>query len=209
MSMMRQYLLCLSLVALCVSSCQGDRSTEPPIMPIQNMVEQTSYGPQMPNTFFSDKRAVRPPLEHTIAQGEEQLETPYYTGKEARSDSKNPVWVTNFPLKLDKNILLDGQKNFNIYCSSCHGLSGHNDGLVTKRSGGSIRPADIHSADIISRPVGKLYDAVTNGVNNWNMPGFSAQLDPLERWGIVAYVRALQLSEQGTPLQIQKGKKDK
>lgn len=201
---MRKYLLCLTLFL--VTSCQGDRSAEPPIMPIQNMVEQTSYGPQMPNEFFSDKRAMRTPSEHTVAQGEERINTPYYTGRESRSTTENPVWVTAFPIKLDKTLLLNGQKNFNIYCSSCHGLAGHNDGFATQRSGGSIRPADIHSSDIIARPVGKIYDAVTNGVNNWNMPGFYSQLDVLERWGVVAYVRALQISEQGTQKSTQKGK---
>lgn len=205
---MRKYLL--FLISVLITSCQGDRSSEPPIMPIQNMVDQTSYGPQMPNKFFDDERATRAPIANTVAQGEEYLNAPYYTGKESNSTGEGTVWITTFPLKLDKNILLSGQKNFNIYCSSCHGLAGHNDGLVTQRAGGSVRPADIHSADIIARPVGKLYDAVTNGVNNWNMPGFGAQLDVIERWGIVAYVRALQLSEQGlsTP-NTQKGKKDK
>lgn len=179
-----------------LSSCQGDKSSKPPIMPIQNMVEQTSYGPQMPNKFFADKRATRAPLPNTVAQGEERTDTRYYQGQEPGSTPQNPIWITKFPLKLDKNLLLDGQKNFNIYCSSCHGLAGHNDGLVTKFSSGSIRPADIHDPSIIARPDGKIYDAVTNGVNNWNMPGFSAQLDAKSRWGIVAYVRALQASEK-------------
>lgn len=184
------------ILPLLFFSCRGDRSENPPIMPIQNMVNQTSYGPQMPNTFFSDKRATREPLANTVAEGEERTDVRFDKGQEPISTVEKTVWVTSFPLKLDKKMLLQGQKNFNIYCSACHGLAGKNDGLVTKRSQGSIRPANLHDPEIIARPDGKIYDAVTNGVNNWNMPGFSAQLNTTERWGIVAYVRALQLLEQ-------------
>lgn len=179
-----------------VSACHGQKTTKPPIIPIQNMVNQTSYGPQAPDDFFPDKRATREPVAQTVAQNEAYSSVQYNTGLQPGSTLENPKWVSSFPMKLNMNMLKNGQKDFNIYCAPCHGLSGHNDGLVTERSGGTIRPAEIHSDTLRKMPVGQIYHAVTDGVNNWNMPGFSAQLDTAERWAIVTYVRALQLSEQ-------------
>lgn len=184
------------LMAICSVSCRGQRSSKPPVMPVQNMVEQTSFGPQSPNDFFPDKRAVRTPVAHTVAEGEAYVDIRYDQGQEPGSTAENPKWTQKFPLKLDMDILKSGQKNFDIYCAPCHGLSGHNNGLVTQRSGGTIRPAEIHGEALINMPVGQIYHAVTEGVNNWNMPGFKAQLNTAERWAVVSYVRALQLSEQ-------------
>jgi hypothetical protein len=143
------------LLGLFLISCHGDKSPKPPVLPIQNMVDQTSYGPQAPNDFFADKRAIRAPLPNTVAQNEAQIDIRYDKGQEPASTNEKPIWVKTFPITLDKKILLEGQKNFNIYCAPCHGLSGHNDGLVVMRSAGSIRPGNIHDAEIIARPVGK------------------------------------------------------
>ena len=87
---------------------------------------------------------------------------------------------------------------YNIYCSPCHGYAGNNDGLVTEAAGGVIRPANFHDKEKMELPVGKIYDAVTNGVNKWNMPGFAEQMSVEDRWAVVAYVRALQLSNKAT-----------
>ena len=76
----------------------------------------------------------------------------------------------------------------------CHGKAGNSDGLVTQRVGGSIRPTNIHDQDKVNLPVGKIYDVVRNGLNNWNMPGFAAQMNVEDRWAVVTYVRALQLT---------------
>nr|BFD30700.1 cytochrome c [Pigmentibacter ruber] len=183
------------LVSLIVSGCRGQKSEKEPILPIQNMVEQTSYGPQSKNEFYKDKMAMRPPLAGTVAQGEEKTNKPLYVGQEQSSTEQNPMWVKNIPIKLDMQILKKGQTNFNIYCAPCHGAAGNSDGLVTQRAGGSIRPTNIHDQDKINLPVGKIYDAVRNGVNNWNMPGFAAQMNVEDRWAVVAYVRALQRSK--------------
>lgn len=197
--MKQEYIRLLSVllyISVFTVSCHGKRSTEPPVMPIQNMVTQSSYSPQAPDDFFEDKRATREPVPHTVAEGEANNDVRYFKGQEPGSTVNSPKWVSQFPLKLNMSILKDGQKNFNIYCAPCHGRSGHNDGLVTQRAGGSIRPAEIHSPDVKNMPVGRIYYGVTEGVNNWNMPGFAAQLNAKERWAVVAYVRALQASEQ-------------
>ena len=183
-----------TLLSFVIIGCRGQKSTEPPILPIQNMVEQTSYGPQSKNEFYKDQMANRPPVLGTVAQGEEKTNKPLYFDKETTSTDQNPVWVKKIPIKLDQKILKQGKELYNIYCTPCHGIAGDSNGLVTQRAGGSIRPSNLHDQDRLNLPVGKIYDAVRNGVNNWNMPGFAAQMTVEDRWAVVAYVRALQLS---------------
>lgn len=183
-----------ALFSTALSGCRGQKSTEPPILPIQNMVEQTSYGPQSKNDFYKDGLANRPPIPGTVAQGEEKTNKPLYAGQEMNSTDQNPIWVKKIPIKLNKTVLLRGQEEFNVYCAPCHGNSGDSDGLVTQHAGGSIRPSSLHDQERIALSVGKIYDAVRNGVNNWNMPGFAAQMSVQDRWAVVAYVRALQVS---------------
>lgn len=197
----------LGLVGFMFIACRGDHSKEPPVVLIQNMLDQTSYREQSKNDFFKDKRSMRQPVAGIVAQDEEFNNKPYYFGVEQESTATEPKWVTQIQIKLTKDILKEGQKNFNIYCAPCHGLSGHNDGLVTQKSGGSVRPANLHDDDRVKLPVGKIYDAVTNGVNNWNMPGFVDQLSVADRWAVVAYVRALQMSERATADDTQNIKK--
>lgn len=175
-------------------ACRGQKSEKEPILPIQNMVEQTSYGPQSKNDFYKDKMAMRPQVAGTVAHGEEKTNKPLYFGIEQTSSEQSPIWIKSIPVKLDANKLKKGQDLFNVYCSPCHGKAGDSDGIVTQRAGGSIRPTNIYDPDKINLPVGKIYDVVRNGVNNWNMPGFAAQMDVEDRWAVVAYVRALQLS---------------
>jgi Cytochrome C oxidase, cbb3-type, subunit III len=183
-----------ALISIVLNGCRGQKSTEPPILPIQNMVDQTSYGPQSKNDFYKDGQANRPPVPGTIAQGEEKTNKPLYFGQETDSSDQNPIWVKKIPIRLNSNVLQRGQEKYNIYCSPCHGKSGDSDGLVTQRAGGVIRPANLHDQERISLPFGKIYDAIRNGVNNWNMPGFAAQMPVEDRWAVVAYVRALQIS---------------
>lgn len=186
------------LLSIFLNGCRGQKSQEPPILPIQNMVEQTSYGPQSKNNFYKDGMAMRPPVEGTVAQGEAKINKPLYEGLEENSTIQSPVWVKKIPIKLTDKVLKRGQEEFNVFCAPCHGDAGNSDGLVTQRAGGSIRPSNLHDKERLSLPVGKIYDAVRNGVNNWNMPGFAAQMSVEDRWAVVAYVRALQKSRQAT-----------
>ena len=162
------------------------------------MVDQTSYGPQSSNSFFKDNKAARDPVVGTVAEGEANTNSRLYQGIEPTSTMQSPVWVTQFPITLTEAVLKRGQDRYNIYCAPCHGYDADNSGLVTKAAGGTIRPANIHDADKVQLPVGKIYDAVTNGVNNWNMPGFVEQMSVQDRWAVVSYVRALQASRMAT-----------
>ena len=199
-------LMAVALFLPFISSCRGDKSSSPSVILIQNMVNQTSYGPQSKNTFFKNGLATRDPVVGTVAQGEADTNSKLHQGLESGTLDKNPVWVSEFPMPLTHDMLKRGQERYNIYCSPCHGYDAQNDGLVTKVSGGSIRPANLHDKDKIQMPVGKIYNAVTNGVNNWNMPGFQEQMSQDDRWAVVAYVRALQMSKLASPDDIPKDK---
>jgi mono/diheme cytochrome c family protein len=189
-------ILCKIFVLFSLQSCRGQKSEKPPILPIQNMVEQTSFAPQSKNDFYKDKMAMRPPVPGTIAQGEEKSDKSFYEGIDQSSSLHSTVWIQKIPLKLTAELLKKGQEEYNVYCAPCHGLSGDSDGLVTQRAGGVIRPSHLHDHERLVLPVGKIYDAIRNGVNNGNMPGFSAQMTAEERWAVVAYVRVLQKSRR-------------
>ena len=208
----KKILLPLAVTALWAwtfTGCRGQKSAEPPILPIRNMVEQTSYGPQSKNDFYKDGMADRPPVTGTVAQGEENTNKPLYFGQEMDATPQNVIWVKKIPIKLNKKNLQRGQEEYNVYCSPCHGRSGDSDGLVTQRSGGAIRPPSLHDSERRALPVGKIYDAIRNGVNNWNMPGFAAQMSVEDRWAVVAYVRALQISRTANLESLPEGVKVK
>jgi mono/diheme cytochrome c family protein len=100
--------------------------------------------------------------------------------------------VNQFPFPVTKEVLDRGQERYQIFCSECHGLTGYGDGMIVRR--GYRRPPSYHDDRLRNEPVGHFFDVVTNG---WGaMPDYAAQIPPEDRWAIIAYVRALQLSQQ-------------
>ncbi|MDT7604739.1 MAG: hypothetical protein QOF61_2736 [Acidobacteriota bacterium] len=100
--------------------------------------------------------------------------------------------VNAFPFPVTKEVLDRGQERYQIYCSMCHGLTGYGDGMIVRR--GFRRPPSYHDDRLRSEPVGHFFDVITNG---WGaMPDYAAQIPPEDRWAIIAYIRALQLSQQ-------------
>ena len=153
---------------------------------------QPKYGAQQANPLFVDGRAMRPPVPGTIARGELHENTWLYRGV---VDGK---WATEFPMQITHSVLERGRERFGIYCAPCHGLAGYGDGIVAKRAerleeGTWVPPSSYHTDLVRSRPVGHIFNTVTNGIRN--MPGYGSQVDVPDRWAIVAYVRALQLSQ--------------
>ncbi|KAB8030994.1 c-type cytochrome [Fluviispira multicolorata] len=187
-----------TFLSLTLIGCRGQKSENPPILPIQNMVEQTSFGPQSKNEFYKDGRAYRPQILGTVEFDKPKTDKRLYEGKEPDSTEHDPKWVKKIPLKLSEKDIQRGQAKYVVFCTPCHGYAGDSDGLVTQRAGGVIRPSNIHDKERLALPVGKIYDAIHNGVNNWNMPGFASQLSVEDKWAVVAYVRALQLTRRAT-----------
>src|SRR5215467_13602850 len=145
----------------------------------QDMANQPRQNPLSPASIFADGRSERPILENTVARGsvaDDALVVP--------KDSNA------FPLPLTAELLQRGQQRYTIYCTPCHGIQGDGLGMVAMR--GMKHPPTFHQDRLRNVPVGYIYDVITNGFGA--MYGYSAQIPPRDRWAIVAYVRALQLS---------------
>jgi mono/diheme cytochrome c family protein len=95
-----------------------------------------------------------------------------------------------FPLPVNQELLERGEGRFKIFCTPCHGLQGDGNGMVAMR--GMKHPPTYHQERLRQAPNGYFYDVITNGFGA--MLGYSAQIPPRDRWAIIAYVRALQLS---------------
>jgi mono/diheme cytochrome c family protein len=112
-------------------------------------------------------------------------------------------WLTQNPLPLNKQLLERGQTYFGIYCSVCHGLNGGGNGLVNRRAQkilatNWIPPSKLNQPTLAQDvyPDGKLFNTISNGIRK--MPGYAAQITTRDRWAIVAYVRALQQSQNAS-----------
>ena len=151
----------------------------------QDMHDQPKYEPLEASTFFPDGRASRPLVPGTVARGQLREDTHLYEGKIAGKPAET------FPFPIDLKTLERGQQRYNIYCSPCHDRVGNGDGMVVRR--GFRRPPSYHIERLRQSPPGYLYDVITNGFGA--MQDYAAQIPVRDRWAIVAYVRALQLSQ--------------
>jgi mono/diheme cytochrome c family protein len=152
----------------------------------QDMHDQPKYIPLRPSTFFADGRSARPLVDGTVARGHLNEDAAFYTGK--GPDGK-PIGA--FPFPITREIVTRGQERFNIYCAPCHGRLGNGDGMIVRR--GFRQPPSYHVERLRSAPNGYFYDVISKGFGA--MSDYAAQIEPADRWAIVAYVRALQLSQ--------------
>lgn len=151
----------------------------------QDMHDQPKYESLEASTFFPDGRASRPLVPGTVARGQLREDTHLYEGKVAGKPADT------FPFPIDLKTMERGQQRYNIYCSPCHDRVGNGDGMVVRR--GFRRPPSYHIERLRQAPPGYLYDVITNGFGA--MQDYAAQIPVRDRWAIVAYVRALQLSQ--------------
>jgi mono/diheme cytochrome c family protein len=145
----------------------------------QDMADQPKNTPLSPSPFFADGRSERPLVENTVARGsiaDEDL----FVAKESNA----------FPLPLTAELLKRGQERYKIFCTPCHGIQGDGNGMVSMR--GMKHPPSFQDPRLRQVPTGYIYDVITNGFGA--MLSYSAQIPPADRWAIIAYVRALQLS---------------
>lgn len=145
----------------------------------QDMANQPRQNPLSPSDFFADGRSERPAVENTVARGSVQDDS-LFVPKDSNA----------FPLPLTAELLERGQQRYGIFCTPCHGIQGDGMGMVAVR--GMKHPPSYHQERLRNVPNGYLYDVVTNGFGA--MYGYSSQIPPRDRWAIVAYLRALQLS---------------
>ncbi len=181
-------LIALVLIAGCFRGLPSDK---PPIHIIRDMFNQPRYNPQAESRFFPDSAAMREPEPGTVAWHGADDDSVYFHGVDSKGNlvKQSPVPVT---LKLLKR----GQQRFNIYCSPCHSRLGDGKGIVVSR--GFLPPPSFHTDRIRNFPDGQIFDTITNGVRN--MRSYGSQVKVADRWAIVSYIRALQLS-QNAPLE--------
>src|SRR6266550_9556862 len=210
---------CLLLSVYCLlfsSGCRRDMQDQPKMKPFRS------------TTFFGDGLSARPLIEGTIPRGYLRADTAFYTGKKskllngtpapsptptgpqptasapggaARTAASYPDDVETFPFPITEEIVTRGRERYDIYCSVCHGLTGDGDGMIVRR--GFRRAASFHDDRVRQAPVGHYFDAITNG---WGaMPSYAPQITAQDRWAIIAYVRALQLSQQNPQAQTPGG----
>ena len=154
----------------------------------QKMADQPRYEPLARSTFFQDDRAARPLVEGTVARGQLRSDEHLYLGKEGGKT------VDRFPFPVSLAVLTRGQQRFNIYCSPCHDRVGTGQGMIVRR--GYRAPPSFHIDRLRQAPAGYFFDVMSNGFGV--MPDYAQQIQPEDRWAIVAYIRALQLSQHAT-----------
>jgi mono/diheme cytochrome c family protein len=146
--------------------------------------------------MFADGRAMRPPADGVVRRGDAGGDEAQETGRVAGQ------WVDRFPTPVDLPVLARGRERFDVFCAPCHGLAGYGDGLVARRAeelqeGTWTPPTSLHDDAVVGRANGHLFNTITNGIRS--MPGYAAQISLGDRWAVVAYVRALQRSQNARP----------
>jgi hypothetical protein len=163
-------------MALLLAGCRADMHVQP------------RYNPLDATDFFEDGRSVRPEVPGTVARGQLRVDQHLYTGKVSGAP------VTTFPFPITRPVLERGRERFNIFCAPCHGFTGEGRGMIVQR--GFPAPPSYHMDRLRQAPVGHFYDVITNGYGA--MYSHAARITPEDRWAIVAYIRALQMSQHAS-----------
>ena len=156
------------------------------------MQNEPRYKPLAASDFFSDQRSARPMVEGTVARGHLRIDEARYTGKMDGED------IDQFPIPIAKADIERGQTRFNIYCTPCHGRLGDGNGMVVLR--GFRQPPSYYSDRLVHAPVGHFFDVISNGFGA--MPSYASRVEPDDRWRMIAYIRALQLSESASQADV-------
>lgn len=173
---------CLLLAATCLlllGACQ------------QKMANQPRYDPLEKSDFFADGMSARPRIAGTVARGELSTDPFFDTGK------INGALADGYPFAVTADVIDRGHERYDIYCSECHGRIGDGNGMIPSR--GYRRPPSFHSDTMRARTTGHIFDVMTNGFGG--MPPYGKMIPTRDRWAIVAYIRALQLS-QNAPVDV-------
>jgi hypothetical protein len=161
----------------------------------QDMQNQPKFIPQRGTTFFADGRSVRQQAMHTVARGQLNEDGFFYTGLIAGKEAD----MLPFPATMQ--VLARGQERYNIYCTPCHSRVGNGAGMIVQRG---YKPAgNFHDSRRRGEPLSHYFFVMTNGYGA--MPDYSAQLPPVDRWAVAAYIRALQMSQNAVEADVPSG----
>ena len=164
----------LLVLALPAAGCRMDMHDQPKLQPYEK------------SAFFPDGRAARPLPAGTVARGRLEADSWFYEGKTATGEM-----VAIFPAPVTRDDLARGRERYDVYCSPCHDRTGSGNGMIVQR--GYVQPTSFHVDRLRSAPVGHYFNAITNGFGV--MPSYAKQIPAGDRWAIVAYIKALQLSQ--------------
>jgi len=173
-----------------------------------DMQDQPRYKAYKKSDFFADKRASRDLPNGTVPRGQLRSDKALYTGKKDNADPNAPVQSTTdaagntvittfpnaieeFPVPVTKELIDRGEQRYKVFCMVCHGPTGNGDGMIVRR--GFTKPPTYNDDRLRNAPVGHFYDVITNGQGR--MSSYAAQIPVADRWAIVAYIRALQISQ--------------
>lgn len=186
----------LTLIPLALIARAREVTTTKPRVHIipDDMDQQYKFKAQTAYSFFADGRASRVPPEGTVAVEDLEPGTPFQTGKQGET------FLAQLPpeVVMSDALMARGQERYDVYCAPCHGLSGYGDGLVAKRAdrlreGTWVPPSSLHSDNVRAQAIGQLFNSISFGVRN--MPAYGPLIPEQDRWAIVTYVKALQLSQ--------------
>lgn len=173
----------LAVAMLVLAGCRQDMHNQPRVGGNRSMRE---------SDFFTDGRSQRELPQDTVARGYLRDDTYFYTGKVG-----NNVGLV-FPMAVTRDVLARGEQRFNVYCTPCHSAVGDARGMIVMR--GLKQPTSFHDERLRKAPVGYFFDVMTTGFGA--MPDYAAQITPADRWAIVAYIRALQLSQNASLAEV-------
>lgn len=173
-----------------------------------DMQDQPRYKAYKQSDFFGDKRSSRDLPNGTIPRGQLRTDNALYTGKKENADPNAPVqtvkdeagntlvasWpnaIDEFPVPVTKELVDRGEERYKVFCMVCHGPNGNGDGMIVRR--GFSKPPTYNDDRLRNAPVGHFYDVITNGQGKMN--SYASQIPVADRWAIVAYIRALQISQ--------------
>jgi hypothetical protein len=186
------FLVC-TLLVMAIAGRRGSISRRQPIELFPDMVRQPKLRPQTPDAFFADGKSSREPIAGTVAREDFHFEDkPENTGRVPGTTN----FIKTIPVEVTAKLLARGQQRFNINCSPCHGEQGDGNG-ITKRIGAMAVVANLHDKRIVELADGEVFNTITYGKLP-NMGPYGANVTVEDRWAIVAYLRALQLSQLGT-----------
>ncbi len=202
---MRQVYLITAFICVLIFSIFGLRGTKFTETPIDvlpewafpSMRHQPKFRPQSSSNFFADGRADRMPVEHTVMRGMLREDDHLNRGKDATG-----AFARGFPasLTVDMKFMERGRDRYTIYCLPCHGAVGDGNGITKQYGMGST--ASYHDDRLRKMAEGEIYNTITIGTQNKNMPSYADKLSPEDRWAVIAYVRALQRAQQGTAADV-------
>ena len=150
---------------------------------------------QRSTSFYADGRSARPQVSATIARSQlhqdDYLHTGFIDGKEG----------DGMPFPVNATVLARGQQSYNIYCTPCHSRVGNGAGMIVQR--GYAPAGNFHTARLEAAPLGHFYNVIANGYGA--MPDYASMLSVENRWAVVAYIKALQLSQRATQADVANG----